>query len=90
LDLFGQGCVLLRFGAAAPPVDGLVDAAAQRGVPLRVVDIEHEQAQQLYQRRLVLVRPDGQSCWRADAEPADALAVIDAVRGALPAASDGA
>ncbi len=90
LDLFGQGFVLLRFGAAPPPVDGLVDAAAQRGVPLRVVDIEHEQAQQLYQRRLVLVRPDGQSCWRADAEPADALAVIDAVRGVLPAASDGA
>ena len=36
----------------------------------------------LYERRLVLVRPDGHVAWRADAEPADARAVIDVVRGA--------
>jgi len=39
-----------------------------------------------YERRLVLVRPDGHVAWRADTEPDDALAIIDRVRGVLPAA----
>jgi hypothetical protein len=34
-----------------------------------------------YERRLVLVRPDGHVAWRSDDEPADADALIDAVRG---------
>ena len=42
---------------------------------------------ELYQRRLVLVRPDGHVAWRADAEPEDARAVIDVVRGARSYAS---
>jgi hypothetical protein len=29
------------------------------------------------------VRPDGHVAWRADAEPADAHAIIDRVRGVL-------
>lgn len=82
LDLFGKGFVLLRFGASPPPADKLVAAAAARKVPLEVVDIEHVKAEALYERRLVLVRPDGQVCWRADAEPADAPGVIDVIRGA--------
>ena len=36
----------------------------------------------LYERRLVLVRPDGHVAWRSDRPPADALALIDRVRGA--------
>jgi hypothetical protein len=42
-----------------------------------------------YERRLVLVRPDGHVAWRADAEPQDARAVIDCVRGAQPLAGAG-
>jgi flavin-dependent monooxygenase StaC len=36
----------------------------------------------LYERALVLVRPDGHVAWRADQEPADAAALADCVRGA--------
>jgi hypothetical protein len=36
---------------------------------------------EVYGRSLVLVRPDGHVAWRADAPPADPLAVIDRVRG---------
>ena len=36
---------------------------------------------QLYEHRLVLVRPDGHVAWRAN-EPLNALALIDKVRGA--------
>jgi 2-polyprenyl-6-methoxyphenol hydroxylase-like FAD-dependent oxidoreductase len=84
LDLFGRGYVLLRFGAAQPGDDALVQAAAQRGVPLERVDLSDAGAGAAYERRLVLVRPDGHVCWRADAAPgpAEALRIVDMVRGA--------
>jgi 2-polyprenyl-6-methoxyphenol hydroxylase-like FAD-dependent oxidoreductase len=82
LDLFGKGFVLLRFGTQPVPVNGLSAAAALRNLPLQVIDIADAKAEALYERRLVLVRPDGQVCWRADSEPADALAIVDTVRGA--------
>ncbi len=82
LDFFGREFVLLRFGASPPAVDSAVNAAKAAGVPLRVVDIDHAEAAQLYERRLVLVRPDGQVAWRGDVLPADAAAFIDTVRGA--------
>ena len=81
LDLFGQSFVLLRFGEAPPAVDALTEAAAAAGVPLRVVDVRHAAAEQLYQRRLVLVRPDGSVAWRADAVPSDAASLVDTIRG---------
>jgi 2-polyprenyl-6-methoxyphenol hydroxylase-like FAD-dependent oxidoreductase len=85
LDLYGRGFVLLRLGADAPSGDSFVRAARERGVPLDVVAIASPEIRRLYERALVLVRPDGHVAWRADAEPADALAVIDTVRGAQTA-----
>jgi 2-polyprenyl-6-methoxyphenol hydroxylase-like FAD-dependent oxidoreductase len=86
IDLFGEGFSLLDFGA---PADAqlLVRAAASRGVPVAVTAIDDEVIAELYQRRLVLVRPDGHVAWRADEAPADCGAVIDRVRGAAPAAA---
>jgi hypothetical protein len=37
---------------------------------------------ELYERRFVLVRPDGHVAWRSDTMPDDPLAVADRVRGA--------
>jgi 2-polyprenyl-6-methoxyphenol hydroxylase-like FAD-dependent oxidoreductase len=81
LDLYGRGFVLARFGAGA---DGaaIEQAAAKRGVPLRTVTIAEPEAAELYERKLVLVRPDGHVAWRGDRVPDDPLAVIDRVRGA--------
>ena len=59
-------------------------AAAIRGVPLAVHRIEHAEAAAVYDRALVLVRPDGHVAWRGDTEPVDALSVLDVVRGAGP------
>jgi hypothetical protein len=84
LDLYGRGFVLLRLGADAPAGDALQRAAHERGVPLEVMAIEAADVLKAYERRLVLVRPDGHVAWRADAEPADAYAIIDRVRGVLP------
>ena len=86
LDLFGAGFVLLRIesrrGGPRPSVEGLIAAAAERGVPLAVKDVESEAVAALYERKLVLVRPDGHVAWRGDAEPDAPLQVIDRVRGA--------
>ena len=63
-------------------VAGIVAAAAQRGLPLAVLDVRSREASQLYRHRLALVRPDQHVAWRGDAEPADTLDLVDLVRGA--------
>ena len=79
--LDGRGFVLLRF-PGAPSAAALQQAAGARDVPLRVIELAEPAAAALYERKLVLVRPDGHVAWRADAVPEDALALIDRVRGA--------
>ena len=64
-----------------------MEAAARAGVPLAVVDIDDDRARTLYERKLVLVRPDGHVAWRADALPEDADALVDIVRGVQPLAA---
>jgi hypothetical protein len=80
LDLFGRKFVLMRSGGADPAA--LVSAAATRGVPVEVFDIADPEIAKLYEKKLVLVRPDGHVSWRGDQAPSDPLSVIDAVRGA--------
>jgi 2-polyprenyl-6-methoxyphenol hydroxylase-like FAD-dependent oxidoreductase len=82
IDLFGKEFVLLLFGADPPACDAFNAATRRRKMPWRIVDIDNEEARTLYERRLVLVRPDGQVAWRADTMPDDVLQVVDVVRGA--------
>lgn len=80
-DLLGPGFTLLRF--AGIDVQPLVDAAERRGVPLEVVDIRDDHARRLYERDLVLIRPDQHVVWRGNALPDAPVRVVDRVRGAL-------
>jgi hypothetical protein len=80
-DALGPGYTLLRFDPKVS-VDRLRAAAKQRGVPFLVLDVDSPEAADVYDRKLVLSRPDQHVAWRGDAEPADALALIDLVRGA--------
>jgi hypothetical protein len=82
LDMFGRGFVLLRLGAGAPESSALEAAFVDRGVPLEVVPLANPSIAALYERKLVLVRPDGHVAWRSDAMPDDPVAVVDRVRGA--------
>jgi hypothetical protein len=50
-------------------------------VPLTIVALDEPDVLAAYQRKLVLVRPDGHVAWRADSEPSNAHALIDTVRG---------
>jgi aromatic ring hydroxylase-like protein len=81
LDLFGRGFVLLRLGDNAPTGAGIAGAAQKRGVPLTPIVLSEPQVLAAYQGRLVLVRPDGHVAWRADQDAADALALIEVIRG---------
>ncbi len=81
LDLFGRGFVLLDFGAAGGR-ETIERAARHQNVPLTAVPIGDPAIARLYERKLVLVRPDGHVAWRADTAPADPTALIDQIRGA--------
>ena len=80
-DAMGPGYTLLCLDPTAR-VAGLVAAAAQRGLPLAVLDVRSREAPEVYRHKLVLVRPDQHVAWRGDAEPAASLGLIDLVRGA--------
>jgi hypothetical protein len=82
LDHFGDGFVLLAFNGAAADASPIVAAARSRGVPLKLVAIDDPAVAVAYERRLVLVRPDGHVCWRADTPPQDPVRLIDRARGA--------
>jgi 2-polyprenyl-6-methoxyphenol hydroxylase-like FAD-dependent oxidoreductase len=82
LDLFGRGFTLLGFIANADEAQPLIAAAKERKVPLTFVAIDDPKIASLYQRKFVLVRPDGHVAWRDDRMPEDALCIIDVVRGA--------
>ena len=83
LDLFGRGFCLLRF-AGAPDASALRQVAAQIGMPLTEVFLNDPAIAALYEKKLVLVRPDGHVAWRGDAAPAEPRGLIDTVRGAVP------
>ncbi|MFM8518485.1 MAG: FAD-dependent monooxygenase, partial [Nevskiaceae bacterium] len=81
LDLLGHNPVLLCFDAM-DQADAEVQAAAQRlGMPLQLELVNDAVIARLYERRRVLVRPDGHVAWRGDRLPADVEGLLDQVRG---------
>ena len=77
-DAMGPDHCLLRFDRSID-VRGLVDAAAYRGFPLRVLDAG---SADVYREKLVLSRPDQHVAWRGEAVPDNPLALVDKIRGA--------
>jgi hypothetical protein len=82
LDLFGRGFTLVGFDAEPAEAAPLLDAARARRVPMEFVALPEPKVAALYERRFVLVRPDGHVAWRGDRMPADPLHLIDVLRGA--------
>ncbi|KAI9022010.1 2,4-dichlorophenol 6-monooxygenase [Hyaloraphidium curvatum] len=95
LDLFDpMGFTLLRFDAAKDCARLLARAEAV-GMPMKLADVGPAcssdamlaNARGVYERDLVLVRPDGHVAWRSNVAPAtdeEAAYVVDVVRGAAP------
>jgi len=85
LDLFGDGFVLLRLGAGPPEATPLLAAAKASRVPMREVALADPEVAALYETGLVLVRPDGHVAWRGNECPADAVRIVNQIRGASAA-----
>jgi len=82
-DALGPEFTVLR---SDPVVEtsGLVAAAAERGVPLVVLDVDANETGALYPQKLVLSRPDQHVAWRGDELAGGFRGLIDRVRGASP------
>jgi 2-polyprenyl-6-methoxyphenol hydroxylase-like FAD-dependent oxidoreductase len=81
-DDLGVGFTLLRVGEDAPRADKFRAAAKALRVPFRALTVPRYPARELYERKLVLVRPDQHIAWRSDDPPLDARAVLDRSVGA--------
>jgi 2-polyprenyl-6-methoxyphenol hydroxylase-like FAD-dependent oxidoreductase len=87
-DQLGHGFTLLRTdkpGRADADIEALRRQASAAGVPLRVVDVGHDDAASFYGAPLLLVRPDQHVAWRgtrAD-DPARILATVTGSAGDL-------
>lgn len=78
-DLFGPGFTLLSFAEA--DTSAIEVAARKRGMPLTVLRVDDPDACRVYERNLVLVRPDHHVAWRGNCPPGDPAAVVDRVSG---------
>jgi 2-polyprenyl-6-methoxyphenol hydroxylase-like FAD-dependent oxidoreductase len=68
-DRLSVGFTLLKFGPHAAGSVALEAAAHRRGIPLQVLDLPGEAARDLYERDLVLIRPDQHVAWRGNRPP---------------------
>jgi hypothetical protein len=82
-DADGAGYTLLRLDPAAD-VAPLETAMASKGVPFTVLDLDPGVGDigDVYDRKLVLSRPDRHIAWRGDALPAEPGALVETIRGA--------
>jgi hypothetical protein len=81
-DAMGPEYTLLRFDPQAD-AGALLEAAARRGMPLAVLDVQARAVPDAYRHALLLSRPDQHVAWRGDRVPGDALALVDRLTGNL-------
>lgn len=82
-DHLGVGFSLVRVGEDAPDGKAFEAAAHARGIPFKVLSIPGTaELRALYEKRLILVRPDQHVAWRGDDTPPDVDGVLAKVTGA--------
>jgi hypothetical protein len=79
LDLFGRGYVLVT--SRLEKNNDLIEVARQLQIPLRIFHLLQPAAQKIYEKRYVLVRPDGYVAWRGDALPGNLLGWLKTISG---------
>ena len=82
MDLFGKGFTLLNLSAKTTNTSTITEAARRVAMPFEVVALDDPKVRETYERKFVLVRPDGHVAWRGDAIPENTAEIIDKVRGA--------
>ena len=59
----------------------ILKAAQLTGVPVSLVQIDNEEAREIYATDLVLIRPDQHIAWRSDSSPPDPEALLRKIAG---------
>ena len=83
-DHLGDGFTLLRLDGTAEDTVRLESAMRALGAPLNVLDISDPVVRKVYERDLILVRPDLHVVWRGDSAPSDPDLVARTVTGHQP------
>jgi 2-polyprenyl-6-methoxyphenol hydroxylase-like FAD-dependent oxidoreductase len=65
-DRLGTSFTLLRLGPHPPDTSRMMTAAARQSIPLKVLDVPDIDARDLYERDLVIIRPDQHVAWRGN------------------------
>ncbi len=79
-DHLGPGYTLLRCNPGVD-VSALQDAARAAGVPLHLIDLHGQSGASIYDRPLLLVRPDQHIAWRGTTIPTNVEELIAQIRG---------
>jgi aromatic ring hydroxylase-like protein len=79
-DMFAFEFTLLRLGAKPPDATPLRAAAQAKRLPLKILDINTDEARDLYGADLALVRPDQIVAWRGSVV-ADAVSALRQAAG---------
>jgi 2-polyprenyl-6-methoxyphenol hydroxylase-like FAD-dependent oxidoreductase len=79
VDHYGRGFCLVH--RADVDVSTFSTAAAERNIPFSKLQLAGKDQEVLYEKAMVLVRPDGQVAWRSDELPPDPGAILDLTRG---------
>ena len=79
-DAFGFEFTLLRLGNKPADATPFAALAKAQGVPLAIVDVPSDEARDLYQADLALIRPDQIVAWRGNSA-GDAAAVLRKATG---------
>jgi hypothetical protein len=80
-DRMGAGFSLLRLGGTVADTGGLEHALRGAGVPLEVLTVNETAISKVFERDLILVRPDLHVAWRGNEAPEDPNLVARAVTG---------
>jgi 2-polyprenyl-6-methoxyphenol hydroxylase-like FAD-dependent oxidoreductase len=79
-DTFGFEFTLLQLGTQSPEARPFETAAKALAIPLNVVPVAGDEARDLYQADLALIRPDQIVAWRGNS-PVNAVAVLRQASG---------
>jgi 2-polyprenyl-6-methoxyphenol hydroxylase-like FAD-dependent oxidoreductase len=80
-DTFGFEWTLLRLDRRAPDTEAWKRAASELGVDLTIVELNSQEARDLYAADLALIRPDQVVAWRGNGKDANPLTILTHVTG---------
>ena len=79
-DALGPDYTLLRFDTAVD-VSGLMSEAGRARVPIKLLDVTSSESAGIYDRSLVLARPDQHIAWRGNLAPKNPRGLVELISG---------